>query len=68
MQSYKQAQAVVGKQALLTIQDLTILVEIIDARECWGRKDYRVKPTQGSGRQWVSTERVRVLNGGPSES
>jgi hypothetical protein len=52
----------VGRAGLLrTDNNLTFAVEVLDAREVWGRLDYRVEPVAGNGSAWVSAERVTLL-------
>jgi hypothetical protein len=43
--------AVIGcGAALQTAEGLSVGVQIIDARRCYGRVDYQVQPLKGSGR------------------
>jgi hypothetical protein len=55
--------AVIGSTGNLHTEggDLTVQVTVKDAREVWGRTDYLVTPTAGSGETWVSCERVSGL-------
>ena len=43
-------------------QTINVRVRIEDSREVWGRTDYRITPIAGTGRQWVSAERVTIDN------
>ena len=42
----------------LHVEGLYIDVEILDIGRVWNRIDYLVRPVQGSGEKWVSSDRV----------
>ena len=57
----------IDKQATLAVPAeskgtavLEVAVQILDAREHFGRIDVLVTPVQGAGQAWVSAERVKV--------
>lgn len=51
----------VGKYALLRSEQLRHGVEILDARESFGRTDCLVRPfPSGEGQQWVSVDRLKI--------
>lgn len=52
-------QRLLGRRALLTIEKLTVLVDVLDSRQCWDRVDCLVSPIAGDGQQWVSVDRLR---------
>lgn len=56
----KTAKEVIGRQADLRLDGLTVLVEILDARFVFGRDDARVRPVSGTGEKWVSMESLVV--------
>ena len=62
----RQLIATVGQSGLtgtLSVEkSLRVAVRIVDAREVYGRTDYLVEPIQGSGQQWVSSERVATVS------
>lgn len=50
----------VGKTGKLYIEKLTVSIHIREIRYVWGRTDVLVSPVNGSGRQWVSADRVKL--------
>ena len=62
MNAKEQAQFI-GKRGVLRIQDspLKIAVTINDVRNIrYGNVDFLVTPVQGTGEQWVSSNRVKL--------
>jgi hypothetical protein len=63
----KQMAEVVGKECMVKVflgsDPLVFPARILDARSSYGRTDYRITPTGGSGETWVSAERVTVVSG-----
>lgn len=50
-----EASTYIGKYALYQLDThFSVWVEIRDAREVFGRKDYKVQPVEGNGHRWVS--------------
>lgn len=49
------------KDANLRMESLTVRVHIGDVREVFGRMDCLVQPLNGSGAQWVSSDRIAVI-------
>lgn len=49
----------IGRRGTLTVDSLTLTVDIRDARQVFGRVDYLVTPVDGGGEQWVSSDRVK---------
>jgi hypothetical protein len=41
--------------------NLTVRVNILDARKVWNRVDYLITPVAGTGQQWVSATTVTDL-------
>ena len=50
--------ALIGRPALLECGALHVLVTVRDARQVFHRVDCLVEPQAGTGRQWVSVERL----------
>lgn len=54
----------IGRRGTMTYEhssgDLEFPVNILDAREAYGRLDVLVTPAEGSGQAWVSADRVKV--------
>ena len=57
MSVYKLAD-LLGRQAIWHIFDLEIPVEIVDARQNFGRTDVQVKPVGGNGTHWISDRAI----------
>lgn len=54
----------IGQQGTLrSLDGLSVAVQIVDARENFGRIDVLVSPTAGEGTAWVSAGRVTVGGG-----
>jgi hypothetical protein len=61
MQVAEQA-AKIGKQGLFHVEKgFKTAVIIQDVREVFGRLDYNIRPADGIGNLWVSSERVTLL-------
>ena len=58
---------VVGRECMVKVSigsdSLLVPASILDARLSYGRMDYRITPSGGSGETWVSAERVTVVEG-----
>ncbi len=50
-----------GRRGLASIEDLTVAVEIVDARTRFGHLDFQVRPLAGSGEQWIEQHRVELV-------
>jgi hypothetical protein len=62
----RELAALQGKRAhLVTAEGLEVEVDILDARQAYGRTDLLVSPKAGSGQAWVSDERVKIGRGKP---
>lgn len=48
----------VGKEGILAVDKLGVLVRSLDAREVFGRLDIFVEPVQGWGKAWVAESRI----------
>ena len=57
----KQLSENLGKQGLLSISNMQVLVNITDARTVFGRIDYQVSPVNGTGSTWVESNRVKAV-------
>ncbi len=57
----KELGANIGKQGLLSISGLQVLVNVTDARTVFGRTDFQVTPVNGVGSTWVESNRVTSL-------
>jgi hypothetical protein len=52
----------IGQHAKLTLEKLTITVEVKDIRSSWGNTHALVTPVAyGTGEQWVDLSRLQVL-------
>lgn len=49
-----------GRLADLEVDDLSVGVNITDARESFGRIDVYVTPIEGQGSKWVDSKRVTL--------
>lgn len=61
--SVKEMAADIGKSALVTIQKpvgITVLVEILDVKQSYGKTRWLVKPVNGEGDAWV--EAVSIID------
>lgn len=54
----------VGREGILSIDKLGVLVRSLDAREVYGRLDILVEPVAGTGKAWVSESRIAWQEGG----
>jgi hypothetical protein len=55
----KELLLLIGKKGQLMIRPgCTTEVEVVDARQVFGRTDYQVKPVAGSGECWVEAMSV----------
>ena len=54
----------IGKCATLDDgKGITYLVKIMDTRERWGQKDYKIEPIAGSGSRWVAEHTIEIQEG-----
>lgn len=56
----KTAIEIIGKEADLYLDGLTIKVKIVDARYVFGRDDVQVQPLAGCGVKWVSRDSINL--------
>ena len=54
-------KSLIGKSGLMTLDDLTVGVNITDARVRFGHIDLLVEPINGSGEKWVEKHRVTTV-------
>ena len=54
-------KSLIGKSGLMTLDDLTVGVNIADARVRFGHIDLLVEPINGSGEKWVEKHRVTTV-------
>jgi hypothetical protein len=54
-------KSLIGKTGLMTLDDLTVGVNITDARVRFGHIDLLVEPINGSGEKWVEKHRVTTV-------
>lgn len=54
-------KSLIGKTGLMTLDDLTVGVNITDARVRFGHIDLLVEPITGSGEKWVEKHRVTTV-------
>jgi len=47
-------------KAAITIQGLTILVEILNLRSAYGRYQAEIQPLHGSGKKWVNIDSLSL--------
>ena len=60
MTSARAMTDVIGGHGVLREGVLYIRVRVEDVRTVFDRVDYLVTPVEGSGRQWVSADRVKL--------
>lgn len=48
----------IGKQVMMKVEDLKVLVTIKDVKQAYGQVRVQVEPVQGIGTQWVSVDRL----------
>lgn len=58
---YAAHAALIGRRGWWHVNGIAVDVTIGDARHAFGRLDYQIAPTAGTGRVWVSAESVTVL-------
>lgn len=62
MTTAQEMARLIGLKAQLPINGLTFIVEIIDARQRFGRTDCLVKPaTLGGGQRWLELESIKLI-------
>ena len=66
--SIKTLATAINREGLLQVDGLRIQVKVTDVRQVFGRIDYEVTPTQGSGSQWVESSRVTLDQTGEPET
>ena len=54
-------KSLIGKSGLMTLDDLTVGVNITDARVRFGHIDLLVEQINGSGEKWVEKHRVTTV-------
>ena len=54
-------KSLIGKTGLMTLDDLTVGVNITDARVRFGHIDLLVEPINGSGEKWVEKHPVTTV-------
>lgn len=60
----RQLTPLLGRRGLLDagkggpLGRLAMLVDVLDARQCWDRVDCLVRPVAGDGTAWVSADRL----------
>ena len=57
----KDLSKLIGREALVTQELLSVGVTVVDARRCYGRVDFQVQPLVGAGRAWVDSARVQIV-------
>lgn len=50
----------IGREGLLPLDGIRIVVVVIDARYRFGTMDLRVTPEAGDGSRWVEADRVTL--------
>ena len=59
-----QLQALIGRRGRLKVAEHTgvlhVPVKLTDAKSAWGNTRYEVTPVSGTGKAWVSSERVTL--------
>ncbi len=63
MYTTKQLDPLHGRQALLAVDSLRVLVNVLDSRQVFARVDCLVSPVNGQGEQWVSVDRLSQPQG-----
>jgi hypothetical protein len=51
-----------GRKGLLDLGKLSVPINVIDSRTAFGRIDLLVRPINGRGEQWVSSDKVLLDN------
>lgn len=54
----------IGKEALLVVEggELTIVVVITDVKVSFGNERMLIKPVNGTGTKWVSSDRLKMVD------
>ena len=60
MRTTRELSADIGKTGNLSVNGMRIPVTIIDARQVWSRVDWLVRPRFGTGKAWVTADRVAL--------
>jgi hypothetical protein len=56
----QEATKYLNREGVYTTGSLNVRIKVVDAKEHFGRIDFRVTPCQGSGEQWVSQANVAL--------
>lgn len=59
--SLKEAFGLVGSEVMVKFESLTLILQVKDARQVWGRTDLLVGFADlkaGFGEQWISSDRL----------
>lgn len=51
-----------GLEGSISVQGMTILVRVTDARQCYGRLDLCVEPLHGTGSRWMEYRKVELTD------
>lgn len=51
----------VGQRVMVRCDELNVDCKVIDVKTAWGKPRLLVAPVAGSGQQWVSLDRARVM-------
>ena len=54
----REAAAYIGRKGMLRLNGFRVEVDVLDAREAYGRIDLLVRPTAGSGEVWKQADTV----------
>jgi hypothetical protein len=52
----------IGQTVAVRFEDLTVTCKVVDVKYAYGRPLLDIEPVAGDGRQWVTVERVRLVN------
>lgn len=51
---------ILGKKATWNVNNLSVIVQITDLKQAFGRTDAEITPVSGSGHTWVSLDNLKI--------
>ena len=57
----KELMDIIGTNAVIHMEKIKVEVEILDARQNFGRTEYLIRPLAGAGEQWIKDDRLVVI-------
>lgn len=64
----QESQSLIGRAARYEVRSMGFDVTIIGVRQGFGRTDLQIRPAQGTGETWVSSQSVKLLLSKPLQT